>query len=480
MSKERIKEKIKIYKVGLNYKEKEIRIQFFGPKGKRYTTKINLSKVISRNIDMVRKYVLNKFVGLRRVSNGAKWSGKLDEYLLKMKSTLANLESKKMDENNFIISNESKGKEIRVNNFVPKDLANSFDQIETMDQKSEVIPDNQNTILKENDKNVENTDKSEKIIDQIPKSNTFEPQKEKIIEKIESPVDSLPESEIPELSFTDEIESIKTKTSIKPNERFSNFSGRKKVSTPKTLFDKKKESFHEKIEKENEKNLSISLGFDSMTFSKSKNSFIENIDISKNHTPTRTVFHKQEQTTHKKSIKEQISEKKKIKQTDKNNFDEDFKDDFDEDFDDDFDDDFESVKSQLSFSKKATEKKESVEQKEASQTNESFTGFSEIQTDFEEIPDESIQEEIEMDSQVSQGRCSLVPSKNEEKVQVNLKKVEDLNKLSDELVRKKKEEMDVDFFKNQVKKGEEGFEYEKNMSFVQDESNDWDDSETDF
>ena len=85
-----------------------------------------------------------------------------------------------------------------------------------------------------------------------------------------------------------------------------------------------------------------------------------------------------------------------------------------------------------------------------------------------------------MDSQVSQGRCSLVPNKNEEKVQVNLENVEDLNKLSDELVRKKKEEMDVDFFKNQVKKGEKGFEYEKNMSFVQDESNDWDDSETDF
>ena len=41
-------------------------------------------------------------------------------------------------------------------------------------------------------------------------------------------------------------------------------------------------------------------------------------------------------------------------------------------------------------------------------------------------------------------------------------------------MQKKKEQMDVDFHKNQIKKEDPNFEYEKNVSFVQNESNDWD------
>lgn len=40
--------------------------------------------------------------------------------------------------------------------------------------------------------------------------------------------------------------------------------------------------------------------------------------------------------------------------------------------------------------------------------------------------------------------------------------------------------MDEVFKKNQINQNDENFEYEKNVEFKPDESNDWDDSESDF
>ena len=154
-----------------------------------------------------------------------------------------------------------------------------------------------------------------------------------------------------------------------------------------------------------------------------------------------------------------------------------------DDYLDGFEDDFDAVDAKKSIS--LTSKKNAAHGKD----NGDDDGFDDL--DFEDIPDEVSNEankrgkkdefddfddiaiDIGMPGQPSKAQMSTFPTSNVRKF--DLKEIEklDLNKLTDEEVSEIKKTMDLKF--QALKPGDPGYVYEKNQSFVAEESNDWDD-----
>ena len=122
------------------------------------------------------------------------------------------------------------------------------------------------------------------------------------------------------------------------------------------------------------------------------------------------------------------------------------------DFDDDFEDDFEEEEEEMNESVKATAETTPTELKKESPTKvENFDAENSVEKEEEEEP----QNKIAIDGTV------------------------DLNRVSQEDLKAAKAAMDTDFLKNRVKPGDENYEFDKRVEFVQADNSDddsWDES----
>lgn len=145
-------------------------------------------------------------------------------------------------------------------------------------------------------------------------------------------------------------------------------------------------------------------------------------------------------------------------------------------------DDFDDMDDFGDFDDIASHKQSTVKDKSMKESNakpepaaKAFDDFDDIE-DFDEIEDE-VEESQPANAKIPAGMSKTTPVDVDNDIKLSNLNIDyrtvDLNKLTNEEINMVKKTMDANF--KQLKPGDEGFVYDKSISFNQEESNEWDD-----